>query len=110
LTVAYEDPVLRGEGLAGDRLGDVLDFFKLTERDAHTAFCSCHLPGAFDASYAAGRVRALIRKDQALGSRVWAWFALFSADERDLKATRARDHALRMCLNVLRLPERRERS
>ena len=75
LTVAYEDPVLRAEGLASDRLGDVMDFFEITERDAHTAFCSCHLPGSFDASYAAGRVRALIRKDQALGSRVWAWFA-----------------------------------
>jgi hypothetical protein len=52
-----------------------MDFFELTERDAHTAFCSCHLPASFNASDAAGRVRALIRKDQALGSQVWAWFA-----------------------------------
>jgi len=35
LTVAYEDPVLRAEGLASDRLGDVMDFFEITERDAH---------------------------------------------------------------------------
>jgi hypothetical protein len=75
LTVAYEDPVLRGEGLASDRLGDVMDFFEVTERDAHSAFCSCHLPASFNASYAAGRVRAPIRKDQALGSQVRAWFA-----------------------------------
>ncbi len=32
LTVAYEDPVLRSEGLAGDRLGDAVDFFQLTTR------------------------------------------------------------------------------
>ena len=31
LTVAYEDPLLRSEGLAGDRLGDAVDFFQLTE-------------------------------------------------------------------------------
>src|SRR4051812_27311307 len=31
LTVAFEDPVLRAEGLASDRLGDVMDFFNLTK-------------------------------------------------------------------------------
>ena len=41
LTVAYEDPVLRAEGLASDRLGDAIDFFQLSNHDAHTAFCSC---------------------------------------------------------------------
>ena len=62
LTVAYEDPVLRAEGLASDRLGDAIDFFQLTEYEAHTAFCSCHLGSAFEASHAAERVKALIQR------------------------------------------------
>jgi hypothetical protein len=32
--------------------------------------------------------------------------SLFPGDEGDLEATRVRNHALRMCVNVLRLPER----
>jgi len=43
LTVAFEDPVLRREGLQGDSLGDVLDFFDITEHHLHYAFCSCHV-------------------------------------------------------------------
>jgi hypothetical protein len=41
LTVAFEDPVLRAEGLAGDRLGDGMAFFKISEDDAHRLMCSC---------------------------------------------------------------------
>ena len=33
----------RTKGLVSDRLGDVMDFFGLTEYQAHVAFCSCHL-------------------------------------------------------------------
>jgi hypothetical protein len=62
LTVAYEDPVLRAEGLASDRLGDAIDFFHLTEQEAHTAFCSCHLGSLFEANHAAGRVKALMKR------------------------------------------------
>jgi len=59
LTVAYEDPVLRAEGLASDRLGDAMDFFELSEREAHAALCSCHLGSSFEAGAAAKRVRGL---------------------------------------------------
>ncbi len=41
LTVAFEDPVLRAEGLASDRLGDASDFFGLSKSNAHFALCSC---------------------------------------------------------------------
>lgn len=41
LTVAYEDPVFRAQGLASDRLGDAMGFFELSENEAHHAFCSC---------------------------------------------------------------------
>jgi hypothetical protein len=41
LTVAYQDPVLRAEGLASDRLGDAMNFFELSDNEAHRALCSC---------------------------------------------------------------------
>lgn len=41
ITVAFEDPVLRAEGLAGDRLGDAMTFFDISEDDAHRLLCSC---------------------------------------------------------------------
>src|SRR3954451_3741183 len=39
LTVAFEDSVLRAEGLAGDRLADAVTFFRLTDDEAHFALC-----------------------------------------------------------------------
>jgi hypothetical protein len=41
LTVAYEDPLLREAGLASDRLGDGMEFFELSEPQAHRLLCSC---------------------------------------------------------------------
>jgi len=75
LTVAYEDSVLRAEGLASDRLGDVMDFFGLTERQAHVAFCSCHLGSSFEARIAACRVRALLKAETRQRSGLRAFFA-----------------------------------
>jgi hypothetical protein len=74
LTVAYEDPVLRAEGLASDRLGDTIDFFQLSNHDAHTLFCSCHLGSHFEASYAAKRVKALMKRSApSQGGGVFRW-------------------------------------
>jgi hypothetical protein len=64
LTVAFEDPVLRAEGLTSDRLGDAMDFFQLTEHEAHTAFCSCHLGSGVEARHVARRVQYLIAPTQ----------------------------------------------
>jgi hypothetical protein len=76
LTVAYEDPVLRAEGLASDRLGDAIDFFQLSDHDAHTALCSCHLGSQFEASYAAERVKALLKRSApSQGGGVFRWIA-----------------------------------
>jgi hypothetical protein len=57
LTVAYEDPVLRTEGLASDRLGDAMKFFELTEGQAHYALCSCLSGRHMEASSFAQRLR-----------------------------------------------------
>ncbi len=59
LTVAFEDPVLRAEGLASDRLGDASDFFGLSTQDAHFALCSCVHGRSMPANVAAYRVRHL---------------------------------------------------
>jgi hypothetical protein len=59
LTVALEDPVLRAEGLASDRLGDAMAFFRLTDADAHFALCSCIYGQSMRAGVAARRVRML---------------------------------------------------
>ena len=59
LTVALEDPVLRAEGLASDRLGDATAFFRLTDADAHFALCSCIYGQSMEAGVAARRVRML---------------------------------------------------
>src|SRR5215207_1567274 len=45
LDVAYRDPILREEGLAGNRFGDAMAFFDLTEDEAHHALCDCHYRG-----------------------------------------------------------------
>lgn len=41
LTVAFEDAILRAEGLRSDRLGDAVDFFALSDHDAHNLVCYC---------------------------------------------------------------------
>ncbi len=65
LTVAFEDPVLRAEGLASDRLGDGMAFFKITEDEAHQLMCSC-MNGW---SMASGKVAKSVRRIADPGSR-----------------------------------------
>jgi hypothetical protein len=75
LTVAYEDPLLRAAGLRGDRVGDCTDFFELSDRQMHHAFCSCHVGISLTGMQAAQRLRHLLwgdnirRKMQAAVSR-----------------------------------------
>lgn len=57
LTVAFTDPVLRTDGLSSDRLGDAMDYFGLSERQAHWLLCDCHYGGRMTSSEVAARVR-----------------------------------------------------
>lgn len=59
LTVAFQDPVFRDLGLKSDRLGDAMEFFGLTEHDAHVLLCSCHNGYVAKAGTIAGRVRGM---------------------------------------------------
>jgi hypothetical protein len=57
LSVAFKDPVLRAEGLAGDTVGDVLTFFRMSHSQLHDIACYCHHGPSMSARSAAARVR-----------------------------------------------------
>jgi hypothetical protein len=57
LSIAYADPVLRGQGLAGDTYGDAVDFFGLSHGEAHHILCYCHCGHSISAELVATRVR-----------------------------------------------------
>ncbi|MGH6957164.1 MAG: hypothetical protein ACREEW_10930 [Caulobacteraceae bacterium] len=59
LSVAFADPVLRAEGLSGDRLGDGRGFFGLTNSDIHALVCDCRYGGRMRSGDVGRRVRAL---------------------------------------------------
>ena len=59
LSVAYDDPVLRAAGLAGDTYGAAKEFFELPERKLHWLVCFCHHGATIPANLAATYVRSL---------------------------------------------------
>src|SRR5271169_5490720 len=62
LTVAYNDPILRKEGLAGDTLGDAMNFFSLSHQEAHHLFCDCHYVGPARPEKVAARVKSVANR------------------------------------------------
>ena len=74
--VAFKDPILRGDGLAGDTLDDAMRFFGLTINEAHWALCDCHFLGREDEA-GPGMIASRLRKTAAAVSfgerchRVW---------------------------------------
>lgn len=62
LTIAFEDAGFRREGLSGDRLGDIMDFFELNDHEAHHLLCYCHYAGSVTSKMVAERARELSRK------------------------------------------------
>jgi hypothetical protein len=72
LTIAYSDPVLRTAGLLSDRFGDAVDFFEISEHDAHIVLCSCHGGEAMRADEAARRVRGI--RSPSLWALYFGWF------------------------------------
>jgi hypothetical protein len=63
LSLAYDDAVLRSAGLRSDRVGDCTDFFELTDRQMHHAFCSCHVGISLTGMQAAQRLHRLLRSE-----------------------------------------------
>lgn len=80
LTVAFRDPVLRSAGLSGDTLGEAVDFFRLSEEEAHHLLCDCHYHGAMTPNSVASRLRAVSRRERsreifaAVRGRISGWF------------------------------------
>jgi hypothetical protein len=65
LAVAFEDPVLRAEGLLSDRVGDAVDFFELSEGDVHQLVCYCHHGHTVSAGTVAARLGVMARRAEA---------------------------------------------
>jgi hypothetical protein len=64
LTVAFNDPRLRAEGLAGDTVGDAVAFFGVSEKELHDILCFCHHGATMAADAAAAQVRAAAARRQ----------------------------------------------
>ena len=58
ISVAFEDPVLRAEGLKDDSYGEAKRFFELSDWQLHEIVCYCHFGAAMSAATAARCVRA----------------------------------------------------
>jgi hypothetical protein len=65
ITAAFQDPVLRAAGLRGDRVGDAVDFFELSERAVHHLICYCHHGHTVSAGAVAARLRPMARRAEA---------------------------------------------
>src|SRR5262249_33442125 len=59
LSVAFNDPRLRAEALAGDTMGDAVTFFGISEWELHNILCFCHHGTTVTANEVAVRVRTI---------------------------------------------------
>lgn len=57
LAIAFGDPMLRGDGLRGNTLGDAMDYFEMNDEDAHRLLCDCHYMGSLTGHSLAARLR-----------------------------------------------------
>jgi hypothetical protein len=60
ISVAFEDAILRDDGLADDSYGEAKRFFELTDNQLHEIVCYCHVGASMQSSRAARCVRAAI--------------------------------------------------
>lgn len=60
MALAFEDPVLRAEGLSGDTYGDAKRFFGLSDRQLHFVVCYCHRGYSMSAGTAARLLEAFL--------------------------------------------------
>ncbi|MEW9310668.1 hypothetical protein [Labrys neptuniae] len=58
VALAYDDPVLRADGLAGDTLGDACAYFELSPGLAHRLLCDCQYRGTMTGPKVAAKLRA----------------------------------------------------
>ena len=61
ITVAFDDPLLRAEGLKNDSYGEAKRFFELSDWRLHEIVCDCRTGSTMPASRAAHQVRKSLR-------------------------------------------------
>jgi len=71
VALAFSDPVLRADGLAGDTFGDACSYFELSNGKAHRLLCDCHYLGTMTGTKVAANVRAVAKG--GLFQRFWNW-------------------------------------
>jgi hypothetical protein len=64
LSVAFEDPALRAEGLRGDRVGDAVEFFDVSHGEVHRLVCYCHYGRTVASHTVASPVRMMARQNE----------------------------------------------
>lgn len=85
-SIAFADPVTRRDGLASDEYGQGIQYFGLTDDQAHHLLCDCHFHTQRpSAQMIAHRVRRLASQ-KTLQERWETWsrglFAIFSGQQR----------------------------
>ncbi|MGH6644622.1 MAG: hypothetical protein ACRED3_18185 [Bradyrhizobium sp.] len=71
IAVAFSDPILRADGLAGDTLGDAQSYFQLSSGKAHRLLCDCHYRGTMTGSKVAARLLSVAKG--GIFQRLWNW-------------------------------------
>lgn len=67
ITVAFEDPVLRRDGLHGDSYGDARHFFGLSDMQLHRVVCFCHNGFSVPSGVVARQLQSYLPKQKASG-------------------------------------------
>lgn len=60
ISVAYDDPVLRADGMKDDSYGEAKRYFSLSDQQLHEIVCYCHYGATMAAKTAAWRIRAML--------------------------------------------------
>ena len=76
ISVAYADPVLRQEGLAGEAFGDAVAFFELSDHQMHRILCYCTGGHALASGEVARRSRAETRASPVCVASTWVLLAV----------------------------------
>lgn len=72
LTVAFDDPRLKAEGLVGDSYGDAKRFFELSDDEMHRVVCDCHLGFSASSRMVARRVDEIAHPRPGMLRRMWS--------------------------------------
>ena len=71
ISIAYDDAILRCEGLASDTFGEAKKFFDLTDGELHAVLCYCHFGPTVSAVESARVLRRVVA--QAGRSSLASW-------------------------------------